>query len=169
LKFEPSPALHPVRLQINGSSHQLLLEARTLLSDAIRHHAGLTGTHIGCEHGVCGACTVLVDGRPVRSCLLFAVQTDGSEITTVEGLASPGGELHPAQEGFIQEFGFQCGFCTSGMVIAAYHLLEENSSPSDEEIKEAIGGHLCRCTGYADIIRAIRWGARKLAGGESES
>lgn len=163
-----SSVLHAITLRVNRRTYRVRVEARTLLSDVLRQNLGLTGTHVGCEHGVCGACTVLIDGRPARSCLMLAVQADGAEIETIEGLSMPDGPLHPLQEGFIEEFGFQCGFCTSGMILAALHLVRENPSPTDDEIREAIGGHLCRCTGYADVVRAIRHGARKLAGGEQK-
>ena len=132
-----------------------MVEPRRLLVDVLRHDLGLTGTHVGCEHGICGVCTVLLDGEPVRSCLLFAVQVEGATITTIEGLA-PDGKLHPIQEAFIEEFGFQCAFCTPGMILTAYHLLHHNPDPSEEEIRDAISGNLCRCTGYRDIIRSIR-------------
>jgi carbon-monoxide dehydrogenase small subunit len=132
-----------------------------LLSDCLRHTLGLPGTHVGCEHGVCGACTVLMDGRAVRSCLAFAVQADGSRLTTIEGLAN-GTQLHPIQEAFWEEHGLQCGFCTPGMLMAAHELLTSNPEPSDEEIREAISGNLCRCTGYTYIVNAIRSAAAKL-------
>jgi carbon-monoxide dehydrogenase small subunit len=157
----------PVRLRVNGEVRELAVEPRRLLVDALRADLGLTGTHAGCEHGVCGACTVLLDGRPIRACLMFAVQAAGHEIATVEGLAR-GERLHPLQEAFIEGFGFQCGFCTPGMLMAAHALLRENPEPSDAEIREAIGGNLCRCTGYADIVRSVRLAAAKLrAAGEA--
>lgn len=168
MSLESTAPLHPVSLHVNGKLYRIRVEARTLLSDALRHHIDLKGTQVGCEHGVCGACTVLVDGRPTRSCLLFAVQAEGAQIMTVEGVSEPGGPLHPIQAGFIEEFGFQCGFCTSGMIIASHHLLQENPTPSEEEIREAIGGHICRCTGYADIVRAVQNASRKMAGGDGE-
>jgi carbon-monoxide dehydrogenase small subunit len=128
----------------------------------LRRDLGFTGVHLGCEHGVCGACTVLLDGELVRSCLLFAVQADGCEITTVEAL-SASGHLHPIQQAFVEEFGFQCGFCTPGMILAAYRLLQEIPRPSDEEIRRALGGNLCRCTGYVDILRSVQRAAALLA------
>jgi carbon-monoxide dehydrogenase small subunit len=124
---------------------------------------GLGGVHVGCEHGVCGACTVLIDGRAARSCIMLAVQADGAEITTVEGLSADG-RLHPIQQGFLEAHGLQCGFCTPGFIISIFELLEENKSPSDDEIKETLGGNLCRCTGYESIISAVHLAAKKLRG-----
>ncbi len=143
-------------IRVNGSGHEPPRDTRTLLSDWLRHDAGLTGTHVGCEHGVCGCCTVLLDGRPVRSCLLLAVQADGHEVTTVEGLAGPGDPLHPVQQAFKDCHGLQCGFCTPGFVMAVLGLLQENPEPTDEQIEEGISGNLCRCTGYANIRRSVR-------------
>ena len=145
----------PVRLVVNGTEHRVELPARRLLSDALRYDLGLTGTHVGCEHGVCGACTVLLDGVPVRSCLLLAATIDGQAVTTVEGLAGPGGRPHPVQEAFKECHGLQCGFCTPGFLttIAAY--LEENPEPSPEEAREAVAGNLCRCTGYQNIVASV--------------
>ncbi len=148
-----------VRLRVNGQPHEAAVEPRTSLADFLREHLDLTGTHVGCEHGVCGACTVLLDGEPVRSCLLFAVQLDGAEITTVEGLAD-GDRLHPLQQAFWDHHGLQCGFCTPGILLTALALLEDNPEPTDEEIREAIAGNLCRCTGYHFIVDAIRAAAR---------
>ncbi|HEX5534587.1 MAG TPA: (2Fe-2S)-binding protein [Actinomycetales bacterium] len=147
--------LHDVRVNVNGTWREIRVPARRLLSDALRHDLRLTGTHVGCEHGVCGACTVLLDGRPVRSCLTLAVSVQGHEITTVEGLTGPGGELHPAQQAFVDCHGLQCGFCTPGFVttIAAY--LEQNPDPTEEDATEAIAGNLCRCTGYQNIKKAV--------------
>src|SRR4051794_3378789 len=144
-----------VRLRVNGTPREVTLPARRLLSDALRHDLGLTGTHVGCEHGVCGACTVLLDGRPVRSCLLLAATVDGQEVTTVEGLAGPDGALHPVQQAFQDCHGLQCGFCTPGFLttIAAY--LEENPDPTPADATEAIAGNLCRCTGYQNIRAAV--------------
>ena len=136
------------------------MEPRLTLADCLRHHLRLTGTHVGCEHGVCGACTVLWDGAPVRSCLLFAIQLDGAALTTVEGLAD-GEQLHPIQEAFWATHGLQCGFCTPGILLTAKALLDENPSPDEAEIREAIGGNLCRCTGYHFIVEAIATAARK--------
>jgi carbon-monoxide dehydrogenase small subunit len=152
---------HAITLTVNGRQREATIPARLLLSDCLRHTLGLPGTHVGCEHGVCGACTVLMDGRAVRSCLTFAVQADGSRLTTIEGLAN-GTQLHPIQEAFWEEHGLQCGFCTPGMLMAAHELLTSNPEPSDEEIREAISGNLCRCTGYTYIVNAIRSAAAKL-------
>jgi aerobic-type carbon monoxide dehydrogenase small subunit (CoxS/CutS family) len=150
-----------ISLTINGRKRTTNVQPRLLLSDCLRHTLGLPGTHVGCEHGVCGACTVMVDGHAVRSCLMFAVQADGAEVTTVEGLGSVD-QLHPIQEAFWEEHGLQCGFCTPGMLMAAYDLLSKNPNPSDEEIREAIAGNLCRCTGYTFIVDAIRSAAAKM-------
>ncbi len=143
-----------VRLTVNGETHEIAVEAHTLLLNVLRNELGLTGTKYGCGLGECGACTVLVDGMPANSCLLLALQVDGREITTIEGLAR-GDRLHPVQEAFIQHGAMQCGFCTPGMVLSAKALLEENPTPSEEEAREAIAGNLCRCTGYRKIIEAI--------------
>ena len=150
-----------VCLTVNGEKHEAEVEPRLSLADFLRETLALTGTHVGCEHGVCGTCTVLLDGRAIRSCLMLAVQADGHALRTVEGLAS-GGELHPIQEAFVEEHGLQCGFCTPGFMMTVSELLEQNPDPSDEEIKEAISGNLCRCTGYIPIIRAIKRAALKL-------
>jgi aerobic carbon-monoxide dehydrogenase small subunit len=151
----PSEALVPVRLRVNGVLRTVQVPGRRLLSDALRHDLRLTGTHVGCEHGVCGACTVLLDGEPVRSCLVLAASADGHEVTTVEGLADPDGPLHPVQQAFVECHGLQCGFCTPGFVttIAAY--LRENPDPSEDEALEAVSGNLCRCTGYQGIKAAV--------------
>jgi carbon-monoxide dehydrogenase small subunit len=148
-----------VRLTVNGAAHAVTVEPRRTLADVLREELGLTGTHVGCEHGVCGACTVLWDGEPVRSCLLLAVQLDGASLTTVEGLAD-GDRLHPIQEAFWANHGLQCGFCTPGLLLTAKALLEANPDPSEDEIREAIGGNLCRCTGYHFIVQAIEAAAR---------
>jgi carbon-monoxide dehydrogenase small subunit len=142
-------------MKVNGVSHPAPLEARRLLSDHIRHDLGLTGTHVGCEHGVCGCCTVLLDGAPVRSCLMLAVQAEGHDVTTIEGLAQEGGPLHPVQQAFHECHGLQCGFCTPGFVMSVVGLLRQNPDPSADEIDEGISGNLCRCTGYASIRRAV--------------
>ncbi len=144
-----------VRLRVNGTPHEMTVPVRRLLSDALRHDLGLTGTHVGCEHGVCGACTVLLDGRPVRSCLLLAATVDGQEVTTVEGLAADDGTMHPVQQAFRDCHGLQCGFCTPGFLttIAAY--LDENPDPTQEDALEAVSGNLCRCTGYQNIKAAV--------------
>jgi aerobic-type carbon monoxide dehydrogenase small subunit (CoxS/CutS family) len=154
-----------VSVSVNGRAYQRSVEPRLLLSDFIRHELGLTGTHVGCEHGVCGACTVLLDGETVRSCLLFAVQADGSEITTVEGLAPGPDRLHPIQEAFWDAHGLQCGFCTPGILITTVALLRANPTPTDEEIRAGLSGNLCRCTGYQNIVKAVRLAAERLGGG----
>jgi len=143
-------------LTVNGVHHEVEVEARWLLSDVLRHVIGLTGTHVGCEHGVCGCCTVLINGRPSRSCLLLAVQVEGAEIQTVEGLAEPGGEMHPLQESFRRHHGLQCGYCTPGFLMTAYPFYRRAAEMSDDEIRSAISGQLCRCTGYAGIVESIR-------------
>jgi carbon-monoxide dehydrogenase small subunit len=144
-----------IRVRVNGRDYERVVEPRTSLADLLREDLDLTGTHVGCEHGVCGACTVLLQGQPVRSCLLFAIQLDGAEITTVEGLAA-GDRLHPIQEAFREHHGLQCGFCTPGLLLVTKALLEENPRPTEAEIREAIGGNLCRCTGYHFVVEAIR-------------
>jgi carbon-monoxide dehydrogenase small subunit len=145
-----------VALTVNGEQREARVPVRLLLSDFLRGHLGLTGTHLGCEHGVCGCCTILMNGEPVRSCLLFAVQADGHALTTVEGLASDEGPLHPLQEAFREEHALQCGFCTPGFLITLVPFLQRNPDPSDEQIREAISGNLCRCTGYQNIVRAVK-------------
>ena len=144
-----------VRVIVNGQEYQEQVEPRLLLSDFLRHDLGLTGTHVGCEHGVCGACTILLDGQAVRSCLMFAVQVDGQEITTVEGLAKDKDHLHPLQQGFWEAHGLQCGFCTPGILMTLIPFLQENPHPSEAEIRAAISGNLCRCTGYQHIVDAV--------------
>src|SRR5260221_8483827 len=148
---------------VNGRAYRRVVESRLLLSDFLRHPLGLTGTHGGCEHGVCGACTILLDGEPARSCLLFAVQADGSDITTVEGLAGADGTLHPVQQAFWEEHGLQCGFCTPGLLISTVALLAEQPNPTDDEIRAGLSGNLCRCTGYQNVVRAVRLAAERLA------
>ena len=152
-----------VTVTVNGAVRSADCEPRTLLVDLIRTKLGLTGTHIGCDTSSCGACTVLVDGIPVKSCTMLAVQADGHEISTVEGLASAS-ELHPLQEGFKEEHGLQCGFCTPGMMMAATALPEENPDPSEEDVRWALSGNLCRCTGYQNIVKSVLWAAEKLRG-----
>lgn len=147
--------LHEVRLRVNGSTHHLAVPARRLLSDALRHDLGLTGTHVGCEHGVCGACTVLLDGRPVRSCLMLAVSAVDGELTTVEGLADEDGTLSPVQQAFKDCHGLQCGFCTPGFLTTITAGLVENPDPTREEARDMIAGNLCRCTGYQNIVSAV--------------
>ncbi len=144
-----------VKVTINGKEYEQNVEARLLLSDFLRHELGLTGTHVGCEHGVCGACTILLDGLPVRSCLLFAVQVNGRTLTTVEGLAESQDNLHPLQEAFHEAHGLQCGFCTPGFLMTILPFLEENPHPTETEVREAISGNLCRCTGYQHIVDAV--------------
>jgi len=146
---------HPVTVTVNGASHSQEIETRLLLVHFLRETLGLTGTHVGCDTTSCGACTVLVDGTPVKSCTMFAVQVDGAEVTTVEGLA-PAGGLSPVQEGFHEEHGLQCGFCTPGMMLTATALLAENPDPTEEEIRWAISGQICRCTGYQNIVNAVQ-------------
>ena len=143
-----------VRVGVNGVEYERAVEPRLLLSDFLRHELGLTGTHVGCEHGVCGACTVLIDGEPVRSCLMFAVQADGARIETVEGLAGADGALHPIQQAFWERHGLQCGFCTPGILMTLKAFLAEAPDPTGEEVREALSGNLCRCTGYQNIVRA---------------
>ena len=160
---------HKIRVTVNGVAHDQEVEPRLLLVHFLREDLGLTGTHIGCDTTSCGACTVLLDGRPVKSCTVFAVQADGSAVTTVEGLEQ-NGKLHAVQDGFHQEHGLQCGFCTPGMMITAVALLERNAKPSRQQIREAISGNLCRCTGYVNIVNAIDHAARALgtpAGGKA--
>jgi carbon-monoxide dehydrogenase small subunit len=154
--------LHEVTLTVNGEPRTVAVPARRLLSDALRHDLRLTGTHVGCEHGVCGACTVLLDGQPVRSCLAFAVSVDGREITTVEGLAAEDGTLHPVQQAFQDQHGLQCGYCTPGFVVAACGFLADEPDPDDDAIREGMSGNLCRCTGYAGILAAVKQAAAAL-------
>lgn len=151
-----------IQVTINGQSYERVVEPRMLLSDFIRHEVQLTGTHVGCEHGVCGACTILLDGQAVRSCLLFAIQVHGCDLTTVEGLASSMDELHPLQEAFWEAHGLQCGFCTAGIMMTLVPFLEENPQPNERQIREAISGNLCRCTGYQHIVDAVQIAARTL-------
>jgi len=153
---------HEISLTVNGRRYTATVEARATLVDFLRDQLGLTGTHIGCEHGVCGACSILLDGKPVRSCLIFAVQAAGAEIVTVEGLAPDGETLSILQDSFWQTHGLQCGYCTPGMLIAAHALLDQTLSPSEDEIREAIGGNLCRCTGYKQIVEAIALAAERM-------
>ncbi len=153
--------LFNVKLTVNGAPYERDVEPRLLLSDFLRHDLGLTGTHVGCEHGVCGACTILFDGEPVRSCLMFAVQADGHRITTVEALGAMD-DLHPLQEAFRESHAVQCGFCTPGFLMSLTPFLEENPDPTEEEIREAISGNLCRCTGYQHIVDAVKLAAEKM-------
>ena len=146
----------PVELRVNGADYRIDTEPRRTLADALREECGLTGTHLGCEHGVCGACTVLLDGEPVRSCLLFAVQAQGTEIRTVEGLADTDGTLHPLQEAFWRHHGLQCGFCTPGFLMLSTAVLEKSPDIGDDELREALSSNLCRCTGYQTIVEAVQ-------------
>jgi carbon-monoxide dehydrogenase small subunit len=156
------PPTASISLTVNGTRHELAVEPRRLLVDCLRDDLGLTGTHIGCEHGVCGTCTVLVNGETVRSCLMLAIQADGGEIMTVEGLGQDG-SLHPLQEAFRETQGLQCGFCTPGMLMIAWELLRETPSPGEDAIREAISANLCRCTGYQGIVEAVQLAAERRA------
>jgi len=162
----PNLVPHAVRgtvtVKVNGTQYTRQVEPRLLLSDFIRHDLGLTGTHIGCEHGVCGTCTVLFDGQPIRSCLMFAVQADGHEIMTVEGLGDID-HLHPLQEAFMHAHALQCGFCTPGFLMTLVAFLRENPDPDEQQIREAIAGNLCRCTGYQNIVKAVKAAAGAMA------
>jgi aerobic-type carbon monoxide dehydrogenase small subunit (CoxS/CutS family) len=150
----------PIRLTVNGVSYERAVESRLLLSDFIRQDLALTGTHVGCEHGVCGACTVLMDGEPVRSCIMLAVQADGHDLQTVEALAGPAGELNPLQNAFRDAHGLQCGFCTPGFLMTLTAFLNENPAPTDSEIRDALSANLCRCTGYHHIFEAVKRASR---------
>jgi carbon-monoxide dehydrogenase small subunit len=152
---------HTITVVVNGAPYERVVEPRLLLSDFLRHELGLSGTHVGCEHGVCGACTVLFDDQPVRSCLMFAVQANGHEIITVEGLGTPD-NLHPLQEAFWEAHGVQCGFCTPGFLMTLLPFLKENPNPTEQEIRQAIAGNLCRCTGYQHIVDAVKLAAEKM-------
>ena len=157
-----------VRLTVNGTPYEAQVEPRMTLVDLLRGELGLTGTHVGCEHGVCGACTILLEGQAVRSCIMLAAQADGASLMTVEGLASEG-ELHPIQQAFMEKRGLQCGFCTPGFLMSIYELLQHSPSPSDDEIREALGGEICRCTGYQSILESVRAAAAKLRGDEQST
>ena len=161
--------MQTISVTVNGKEYSKDVEPRLLLSDFLRHELGLTGTHVGCEHGVCGACTILFDGQPMRSCLLFAVQANGHEVGTVEGLAISRDELHPIQQGFWEAHGLQCGFCTPGILMTLVPFLEQNPQPTEAEIREAISGNLCRCTGYQHIVAAVQVAAGLMAEGRLES
>jgi carbon-monoxide dehydrogenase small subunit len=151
-----------IQVMINGEPCSAEVEPRLLLSDFLRHRLSLTGTHVGCEHGVCGACTVLVNGEPVRSCLMFAAQADGATLATIEGLAGAEGKLHPVQQAFHEAHGMQCGFCTPGFVMSLVAVLDVNPEASDEELMDALSGNLCRCTGYVNIVKAVQQAADEL-------
>lgn len=151
-----------IHLKVNGVAHEGTVEVRKTLVDFLREDLGLCGTNVGCEHGVCGACTVLMDGETVRSCIMLAVQADGAELMTVEGLAKPSGELHPIQECYREKHGLQCGFCTPGFLMTTFELLHKRPDASEEEIKEWLSGHLCRCTGYQDILESVKLAATRL-------
>ena len=153
----------PVRLRVNNTAREHSIDARVLLVHYLRDVCGLTGTHVGCETGICGACTVLVDGKAVKSCTMFAVQADGAKLTTIEGFAT-NGELHPVQEGFWERHGLQCGYCTPGMIVASAQLLDRNANPSREQIRHGLEGNLCRCTGYQHIVEAVEYAAKKVSG-----
>jgi carbon-monoxide dehydrogenase small subunit len=160
------PPLQPreIRLHVNGEDRRGLAEPRMTLADFLRDELGLTGTHLGCEHGVCGACTILIDGHSARSCLMFAVQAQGHELTTVEGLAPADGPLHPIQEAFSEKHGLQCGFCTPGFLMSVHELLTEDPDPDEEKIRRWLSGNICRCTGYHNIVEAVRYAAELLRG-----
>ena len=152
----------PVTIEVNGERRRVFVEPRKTLADTLREDCGLTGTHLGCEHGVCGACTVLLDGVAVRSCLLFAVQVEGAEVTTIEGLSPSDGSLSPVQEAFRQCHGLQCGFCTPGFIVSATAFLRDNPHPTESELREGLSGNLCRCTGYQGILAAVRQASASL-------
>ncbi len=154
-----------VKVKVNGTLYERSVEPRMLLSDFIRHELSMTGTHIGCEHGVCGTCTILFDGLPMRSCLMFAVQANGHESRTIEGLG-PMEELHPLQKAFSDKHALQCGYCTPGFLMTLLPFVEQNAAPSDEEIREAIGGNLCRCTGYENIVEAVKLASEMMHAGK---
>ena len=153
-----------IELKVNGKAVRADVTPRTHLADFLREQLVLTGTHIGCEHGICGACTVLVDGKSARACMMLAVQADGTAVRTVESLAAPDGTLHPIQQAFWDNHGLQCGFCTPGMLIAAYELLQRNAHPTETQVREAISGNVCRCTGYVNIVKSVLAAASVMAG-----
>jgi aerobic-type carbon monoxide dehydrogenase small subunit (CoxS/CutS family) len=153
---------HTIRVTVNGTEHEAEVPARLTLADFLREHLDLTATHLGCEHGVCGACTVLLDGETARACITLAAQVDGAEIVTLEGVASDGEELHPVQQAFWDRHGMQCGFCTPGFILSTIELLRENPEPTREQIHEVLSGHLCRCTGYVKIVEAVDQAAERL-------
>jgi len=153
-----------VQLRVNGAAYEGTVEVRKTLVDFLREDLGLVGTHVGCEHGVCGACTILMNGETVRSCIMLAVQAEGAELMTVEGLASPDGALHPIQEAYRDEHGLQCGFCTPGFLMTTYELLQTHPYPTVDQIKDWLSGNLCRCTGYKDILESVQLAAKRLQG-----
>jgi aerobic-type carbon monoxide dehydrogenase small subunit (CoxS/CutS family) len=156
------PDSHDIELRVNGTLYRRSVEARMLLSDFLRHELRLAGTHVGCEHGVCGACTILLDGLPMRSCLMFAVQANGCELSTVEGLATASGDLSPLQRAMHEHHGLQCGYCTPGILMTMTAFLKDNPAPSEDEVREALSGNLCRCTGYQNIVDAVLKAAETL-------
>jgi aerobic-type carbon monoxide dehydrogenase small subunit (CoxS/CutS family) len=158
-----------ISLSVNGAAHRRAVEPRLLLSDFLRHELGLTGTHVGCEHGVCGACTILLDGEAVRSCLVFAVQADGAEVSTVEGLTAGDGPLHPLQEAFRDAHGLQCGFCTPGILMSMLPFLRDTPAPTEPQVREALSGNLCRCTGYQNIVDAVLLAAERMNAASAEA
>ena len=155
-----------IKVRVNGTSYEEDVEPRLLLADFLRQTLALTGTHVGCEHGVCGACTIMLDGDSIRSCLMLAVQADGRDITTIEGLATDG-EMHPLQDAFHRNHGLQCGYCTPGMLMAAASYLKENPSPTEEDVRESLEGNLCRCTGYQNIVKSILDAAGTMSGSKA--
>lgn len=155
---------HAITVSVNGIPYQRRVESRKLLSDFLRHDLGLAGTHVGCEHGVCGACTILLDGEPVRSCLMLAVQSNNRTLATVEGLAGKDGEYHPLQQAMHDHHGLQCGYCTPGILMTMTAFLDENDNPSEDEVREALSGNLCRCTGYQNIVDAVMTAAGRMRG-----
>ena len=157
-----------ISVTVNGHLYEQHVPVRILLSDFLRHELHLTGTHVGCEHGVCGCCTVLLNGEAVRSCLMLAVQADGMVLTTIEGMAGTNSELHPIQQAFQEKHGLQCGFCTPGIIMSVHAMLHENASPSEEEIRHELSGNLCRCTGYQNIVEAVKLAAERLRESHSE-
>ena len=157
-----------ISVTVNGHLYEQHVPVRMLLSDFLRHELHLTGTHVGCEHGVCGCCTVLLNGEAVRSCLMLAVQADGMVLTTIEGMAGTNSELHPIQQAFQEKHGLQCGFCTPGIIMSVHAMLHENTSPSEEEIRHELSGNLCRCTGYQNIVEAVKLAAERLRESHTE-
>jgi aerobic-type carbon monoxide dehydrogenase small subunit (CoxS/CutS family) len=158
----------PIDVIVNGQHYERSVPVRLLLSDFIRHELHLTGTHVGCEHGVCGCCTVLLNGEAVRSCLMLAVQTDGMAITTIEGMAGTQSELHPIQQAFREKHGLQCGFCTPGIIMTVHAMLHENPNPTEEEIRHGLSGNLCRCTGYQNIVESVKLAAERMRTPQAE-